>query len=187
MRKLILLLTLLLPYLLMASNPVVQKTSKGIELKNDHVRILLSESAELISCIDLSTNQDIAVRGKRKIAFANTKDGLIVEASNLQLENDKLKITLGQNRVDLKVTPLKDYFIVEVQNKNLQGIDVLTFLDLKLDYDYSQANAFLVSGVAMDLQTNHVFYPSGESKEVIGQCTSHTGFEGARLAVVACK
>lgn len=187
MRKLILLLTLLLPYLLMASNPVVQKTSKGIELKNDHVRILLSESAELISCIDLSTNQDIAVRGKRKIAFANTKDGLIVEASNLQLENDKLKITLGQNRVDLKVTPLEDYFIVEVQNKNLQGIDVLTFLDLKLDYDYSQANAFLASGIALNLQTNHVYYPSGESKEVIGQCTSYTGFEGARLAVVACK
>ena len=187
MRKLILLLTLLLPFLLMASNPVVQKTSKGIELKNDHVRILLSESAELISCIDLSTNQDIAVRGKRKIAYANTKDGLLVEASNLQLENDKLKITLGQNRVDLKVTPLKDYFIVEVQNKNLQGIDVLTFLDLKLDYDYSQANAFLASGIALNLQTNHVYYPSGESKEVIGQCTSHTGFEGARLAVVACK
>lgn len=187
MRKLILILTLCLPYLLMASNPVVQKTARGIELRNDHVLIVLSENAEFVSCLNIETNQDIASSGKKKIAYTTNKDGAIIEASKLSLEGDKLKITIGENRVELRIIPFDNYFTVEVLNSALHDVDVLTFFNLKMSYDYPKPDVFLAAGVAMNLQTNHVYYPSGENKEVIGQCTAHTGFKGAKLAVVACK
>ena len=61
----------------------------------------------------------------------------------------------------------------------------MTFLDLPLDYNYLLPDAFVAAGLALTLQTNHVFYPSGESKEVVGKCMSKSGFYGAKLAIVA--
>ena len=186
LRSLILSLLAFFPYVLMATSPVVEKTERGIELRNDHAVLILSEKAEVIACIDKETNSNIAVNGKR-FAYASSNDGKIVEASELALENDNLAVTIGQNRVLLEVFAYDDYFTFEVVSSDLPGVDVLTFFDLKLSYDYNASDLFLAAGIAMNLHTHHVYYPSGESKEVIGQCTSHTGFNGAKLAVVACK
>lgn len=155
-------------------------------MRNDHAVLILSENAEVIACIDKETNANIAIHGK-KVAYASGNDGKIVESSSLALVNNKLAVTIGQNCVLLEVFAHDVFFTFEVVNSDLQGFDVLTFFDLKLNYDYNASDLFLAAGVAMNLHTHHVYYPSGESKEVIGQCTSHTGFKGAKLAVGVCK
>ena len=182
------LLTIFLIYTVLAhaANPVVRNTQAGIELLNKKVSIVLSDSAELVSFRDLETNTDIASVDHSKIAYYKGFNGNTVKAKRLSYEAEILSIFFDDLRVDLKIQAFDDYFIVEVLNSELKGIDVLTFLDLKLNYDYTIPNTFLAAGIALSLQTNPVYYPSGESKEVIGQCTSHIGFKGAKLAIVAC-
>lgn len=186
-RSVLLTIFLIFSFVANASNPVVRNTPAGIELLNKKVSIILSENAELVSFRDLETNSDIASVDHSKVAYYKGINGNTENAKRLSYDAGKLSIFFDGLKVDLKVQAFDDYFIVEVLNSDLKGIDVLTFLDFKLKYDYSAPNTFLAAGIALSPQTNPVYYPSGESKEVIGQCTSHVGFKGAKLAIVACR
>lgn len=185
MRKIIFTVLLFVPILLNAADEGMRNTAKGIELVNSRVSICLSDNAELVSFVDIRTNKDIAAHNHKKIASITTSDGKIIDASKLTLNNDILHVTIGDVRVDLKVESYDDYFTIEVQNRDLPGVEVLTFMDLSLNYDYKSPGAFVAAGVAMSLQTNNVFYPSGESREVVGKCMAKSGFAGAKLAIVA--
>ena len=171
--------------LLNAANVGLHHTSNGIELRNERVSICLSNSAELVSFVDLKTDRDIAAHNHKKIASVTTCSGKIIEASRLTLDNDIIHLMIENTSVDLRVEAFDDYFTVEVQNKDLPGVEVLTFMDLPLNYDYKSPDAFIAAGVALTLQTNHIYYPSGESKEVVGRCMSKSGFARAKLAIVA--
>jgi hypothetical protein len=187
LRYVLLPILLLFSFVAKAVTPVVRNTPAGIELLNGKVSIVLSNDADLLSCRDLVTNTDIAAHDHSKVAYYKTSKGEIVNAKRLSYNSGILDVYFDGIILELKVTPFDDYFEFEVLNTSLKGVDVLTFLDLKLKYDYAQTNTFLATSVALSIQTNHVYYPSGESKEVIGQCASHTGFKGSKLAVVACK
>jgi len=170
-----------------AGVPVVRNTPRGIELSNKHVSLLLSEKAELISCTEKVTLIDIAPHNHRKIASAITKTGIKIQANKAILEGNILSVYIGNEKINLEIIPFEDFFIVEVKSKMPKDFDVLTFFNLKMQYDYEIPDAFLVAGVSMSLNTNPVYYPSGESKEIIGQCTAHTGMRGAKLAMVFCR
>lgn len=185
MRKIICIILCLMPLILSEAQPSVQNTSKGIELRNDIVAICLSNNAELLSFVDLRTDKDIASHAGKKIACIKTNTGEIIEASELSFEGDVLHVTIGDEVVDLKIESFKDYFTVEVQNEHLSDAEELTFLDLVLNYDYADPDAFMAAGVAITLNTDHAFYPSGESREVKGRCMIKSGFKGAKLAIVA--
>ena len=177
---------LLLQPLLLKAQSLIRTSSKGIELRNNHVSILISEKAELLSCIELSTGIDISAHNK-KIARAKKVGGVAVSASRASLTNDVLSLHFDKDCIYCKITANDDFFTFEVIGGAIDGFESITFLDLKLDYDFNATNPFLGAGVAMSLQTNPIYYPSGESKEVIGQCFSHTGIEGAKLAVLVCR
>lgn len=187
MRKLLFTVLLFIPLLLNATDVGVRNTANGIELKNSRVSICLSNNAELVSFVDLRTNKDIAAHNHEKIASITTVDGKNIVASKLMLDNDILHVTIGSVRVDLKIETKDDYFTVEVQNNILPGVEVLTFMDLPLNYDYKKTDAFVAAGLALTLQTNQVYYPSGENKEVVGRCMAKSGFKGAKLAIVASR
>ena len=186
MRRLLQFFFLILPVMTRATAPIVHNTTTGIELKNNRASIVLSNDAELISIIDLRTNTDIADKNKKKVAYVKTIEGSIIEASRLSLKDDILVFNIGDNCIELKVKALDDYFTFEVQNEKVSGIKELTFIDLKLNTGVVETGQFCASGVAMSLQTNPVNYPSSENKEVVGQCTIHTGLLGSKLAIVAC-
>ena len=185
MRKIIFTVLLFVPLLLNAADEGIRNTAKGIELVNSRVSICLSDNAELVSFVDIRTNKDIAAHNHKKIASITTSSGKNIDASRLTLDNNILHVIIGSAKVDLRVEAYDDFFTIEVQNVDLPGVEVLTFMDLSLNYDYKSPEAFVAAGVAMSLQTNHVFYPSGESKEVVGKCMAKSGFAGAKLAVVA--
>lgn len=168
-----------------ATQPIIRNTAGGIEFRNNNVSILLSDGAELISIVDLKTNTDIADKKVKKVAYLETTGGNVIEASRLSLSGENLIVDIGKNKIILKVQALDDYFTVEVQNTSLPGVKILTFLDLMLNTNVSN-NSICATGVAMSLQTNPVNYPSIESIKVIGQCSSHTGLHGSKLAIVIC-
>ena len=177
---------LLFPYLLQAQ-PSVRNTARGIELRNNNVSILISEKAELLSCVELSSGRDIAARDHKKIARAAKPGKATQQASRVTFSNNQLHLYFGEDVVRCKVEAKDRFFTVEVIGGDIDKFDFLVFQDLKMDYDYTASNPFLAAGVAMSLQTHPVHYPSGEAKEVIGQCYQKTGIKGAKLAIVACR
>lgn len=187
MRSLISFFYLLFPLWLYAINPVVRNTNQGIELRNNHVSIIISDDAEMVSCVDLETGADIALHDHSKIAYAKGKDGNVFLAKRVSLEDDKIHLILADKTIDLAVNAYDDYFTIEVIGSVPSTMESLTFLDLKMKYDFLNSQAFMATGVAMTLQTDPVYYPSGEKKNVVGRCYSLTGYQGAKLAVVACK
>lgn len=176
-----------LSFLLNAEQPVVRNVSEGIELRNDKVSIVISEKAELVACIEIKTNLDIALHNHTKIASIKKSDGTTIQANRIVLDGDDLRLFFENIIVDIAIKAYDDYFTFEVKDDYSAYLKSLTFLDLKFKYNFSDPNPFIAVGVAMSLQTNPVFYPSGESKEVSGICTAHTGIKGAKLAVVACR
>ncbi len=169
-----------------ATNPVIRDIGTGIELRNNWASIVISYDAELLSITDLDNNTDIADKKKKRIAYVKTTAGSIVEASGVTLEGEKLVIKIGNNKVQLTTRAYNDFFSFEVQNESLKGVESLTFIDLALNTNVQSAGSFCATGVAMSLQTNPVDYPSCENKEVVGLCYNLTGFQGAKLAIVAC-
>lgn len=185
MRKFAIIFFCLVPLLLSAAEPSVKNTAKGVELKNYNFSICLSSNAELLSFIDLKTNSDIASQNGKKIASVKLNKGNQIEASNLSLKGNVLHIYFDSLFVDLRIDTYDDYFAIEVIDAHLPEVTELVFLDLTLKYDYTDPRAFIAAGLAMTLNTDHVFYPSGESKEVKGRCMIRTGFKGAKVAIVA--
>ena len=187
-RKIIIfLLSFSIAHLSFAARPAIQNTAQGIVFQNDRVSILLSQSAELVSCIELSTGLDIAAQGHNKIAIATKKGGGSVPVTKISLTGDLLYLYFGNDIVQCKVSSEKDFFTFEVIGGDLDRFESVVFLDLKAEYDYSEKNPFVITGVAMTLNTNHKYYPTGESQEVVGKCYAQTGIVGAKLAVVACR
>ena len=177
---------LFIPFLLVA-RPIIHNTTEGIEFRNNKVSILISEKAELLSFVELSTGRDIAVHTRQKIARATISGKNTQQANRITLSKDTIHLYFGENTIHCKVAANDQYFTVEVVGGDIGKIDFLVFLDLKLDYDYTASNPFLAAGVAMTLNTHPVHFPSGEAKEVIGQCYKKTGILGAKLAIVACR
>ena len=186
-KKSILFFVLLFLPLLLVAQSIVHNTDEGIEFRNNNVSILISEKAELLSCVELSSGRDIAAHDYKKIARATISGKGAQQASRITFSKDLLHLYFGEVFVDCKVTAQDQYFTAEVVGGDIEKIDFLVFLDLRLDYDYTASNPFLAAGVAMSLQTHPVHYPSGEAKEVIGQCYKKTGIQGAKLAIVACR
>lgn len=59
-------LSLILPASLLADTPVVQSTLRGKELRNDIVSLEISTNAELLSCLEIATETDIAAYDHKK-------------------------------------------------------------------------------------------------------------------------
>ena len=187
LRKVIVHLFFLLSSLpLVAGNAIIRNTQEGIEFRNNYVSIVISENAELISCIDLKSGDDIAIHNHNKIARLVTTDGKTIVASRAKFLGNILQLTIGDKIIYVEVTAFNHYFTAEVKNESLPNVKSLTFLDLRFLYDFSKPNVFLAAGVAMSLQTDQYYYPSGEAKAVFGSCFSQTGIKGAKLAIIAC-
>lgn len=183
----IIIIMLCFPLLMFANNPIVRNVSKGVELSNDHVSIVISNKAELVSFVDLLTNTDVAANNNQKIAYVKTLEGKIIEASQLYFDGNNVFVTIGNHKIILKILAFNDYFTVEVQNRSIPDVEELTFFDVILKNNPSSPNSFCATGIAMSLQTNPVVFPSSENKEVIGKCNSHTGIQGSKLAIIACR
>lgn len=188
MRTLLCLFFITASHLLFAANPYVSSNNRGIEFRNEQVSLLISHTGEMLSCVELQTNNDIAVHDRRKVASVVLKNGEMVEASKLALSGSALTIWFGSTKVEVEVEVLayKDYFTLEVKKASPE-IETLTFIELTMKYDFNNSNTMVAAGVALSLQTNPVYYPTGESRRVVGSCTRQTGLEGAKLAIVTCK
>ncbi len=169
-----------------AETETIRNITQGIEMRNSHVSIIISKQASVVSCLDVNTGIDIALHNNRPIANAKLMDGTILEADGIQLKGSSLCILFKNYKVELEVSANKDYFSIAVKTAP-SVFQQLTFIDFMMDYDYYGINPFLGVGVAMSLQTDPAYYPSGESKRVIGRCYAHTGISGAKLAIVVCR
>lgn len=165
----------------------VRELGGSVELRNNLVSLVLTENATMTSCTELSTGQDIAAHDNNRIAKAKTKEGTMVPADRLSLSGNVLSIFFGRNKIDLAVQAYDDYFTFEVKQGLPADYVSLTFLDLRMKYDYSAEDAFVVTSLALTLQTDPVNYPTGAAKQIIGRCYSYTGMNGARIAAIACR
>lgn len=186
-RIVVLLISFFIAHTPLTAKPIIQNTVQGVVFQNVRVSILISKSAELLSCIELSTGIDIAAQGHNKIATATKKGGGSVQATKVSLTGNLLNLYFGKDVVQCKVSSKEDYFTFEVIGGDLDPFESVVFLDLKTKHDFSEHNPFVITGVAMTLNTNHKYYPTGEAQEVVGKCYVQTGLIGAKLAVVACR
>lgn len=187
MRSFISIIFLLTSLHLYAGGAFVRSTPGGIELHNNRVTLLISEKAELVSCKENNTGIDIAAGGNHSIASASSIKGSKVEAKKIKLSGSTLKVYFGEVVVSLEIQAKEDYFTFEVIGDYSKAFDSITFIDLTFKYGFNDSNPLVAAGVAMSIQTDPVFFPSGESKHVTGRCTAHTGMKGAKLAAVICR
>lgn len=187
MRFCISILLLLASLHLSAGGSFVRSTSGGIELHNNKVTMLISEDAELISCKENNTGVDIAAGGRHSIASASSIKGSSVEAKKIKLNGSTLLVYFGEVVVSLEIQAKEDYFTFEVIGDYSKTFDSITFIDLTFNYGFDDSNPLVAAGVAMSIQTDPVFFPSGESRRLSGRCTAHTGMKGAKLAAVICR
>lgn len=178
-------LLLFFPLIAIANSTGVRSVANGIEMRNDYASMVISNNAELISCVSNSSNTDIAAHDHKKIAYATLTGGRSITADRILLEGKTLAIFMAGYKVEVEITALNDYYTFEVLSVP-SSIESLTFLDFRMDYDYSNPNAFVAAGVALSIQTNTTYYPTGENRRVIGSCFSRTGIKGAKLAFIVC-
>ncbi len=171
----------------LSGTTIIRNTAQGIELRNNIVAILISEKAELISCKEIATGEDIAAREHKRIANAKTSRGEYVEANRALLDGNVLKLEIGGVFVEVKVDAYSSYFTFEVLPDVPSSLQTFTFVDFKFNYNYSSSNSLVAAGVAMSLQTDPVNFPSGESRELLGRCYSRIGMAGSKLGVTICR
>ena len=87
---------------LRANNSAELNGKDHIVFINDVVKIVISQNAELVSCIDLRAKTDIAAHNHQKIAYAKTIGGKILEAEKVTLNDSVLSVTIGGHSVILK-------------------------------------------------------------------------------------
>ncbi len=107
-------LSLILPASLLADTPVVQSTLRGKELRNDIVSLEISTNTELLSCLEIATETDIAAHDHKKISSVKIENGRKIDATKVTLSGFILLITIDHETIDVDNIANKDYFTFEV-------------------------------------------------------------------------
>ena len=166
----------------------IYKQGNDVVLENDRAVVTLTDEGLLKSFVSKKSGEDIAVHDQTSFIYFPGADGKNIGIKHLELlQNGVLLATMGDGRkISLQAYTNDDFLSLEVLDCIPAINGILTFCDFRLKYDFASEDCFLGAGVAMNLQTNEVYYPTGEGKNVLAKCDSKIAVNGSKIAIVAC-
>ncbi len=166
-------------------------TRKSFILENDFVKIEFSKKdAEVLSVVEKATGKNIAREEKVFFfEFFNDKDESL-GVTGVDFDGDVANVSSTLGTVQVKIDVCNSHFVFEVVSDKLpDGVFYFSFARIAFDYDFKDEKAIRAAGIAMTVNANPCFYPSGESREVRATTYEYLGgSKGARfgMCVVPC-
>ncbi len=160
----------------------LKENKKAIILENKFVKIEFSnKDAKVLSVTDkLSGN---SIMGEETCFFNLVdKEDKAFEIKSVSLTKNGVAVETEAGKIDVKVEIFDEWYILEVASKLPKNAYRFDFGNVKFNYDLEDETAFRAAGVAMTVNANPCFYPSGYNSEIKASCYEHLG--GAKGAKV---
>ncbi len=146
----------------------IKELKNSIILENDFVEIEVSKKdASVVSVIDKRDNKNVASEEKAYFIGLYDSEKNLAKPLSLTFEKGIFTLETEMGKVEIKADAFGDHFVLEVASKKLPaGVDSVEFGEIKFNYDYLDKTSLIAGGVAMTINTNPNFFPSGKDREV---------------------
>ncbi len=150
-----------------------------IVLENKYVKIEISKNdASVIAVTDVRSGESVigdSVRFFELYKCADTKVLDTVQISALEYADGVISVVTALGKIDVRVDMLDDWYSLEVLGAIPEGASRFEFGHVKFDYDLNDPSALRATGIAMTVNGNPCFFPSGYNREIRGECFEHLG------------
>jgi len=159
----------------------------SIMIENQRALIIIDQSGITTSFIEKSTGRNInANSASTPFCYLAATKGANRNPQSLSLDGNVITAKFDSCELSFKTEVYDDFVSFELIGEVPAENYSLSFANFKLDYDYENDKSATGFGYSMNINTHHVYYPSGESKAIRGDCFTELGTAGAKLAVIAC-
>lgn len=157
----------------------------AFKLENKYAMFAVGADAKSVRLIDKRTGKDYCV--SPQTAFAHVrKAGKVYDASTVSFADGRLALNFGDSgiRAILKTAANERYFTFEVEAVTGQP-DEFIFVNVDVNFLPHDKDPFSSCVMALNLKTNVPEIP-GVNTHLRAMCYPKFGFEGAKVAVIAC-
>ena len=164
----------------------IRELKTKIIIENKFIQISISKNdASVLAVNDARTG--VSVAGEKVEFFKLYKSSDIdvsdiVPISTLEYSDGVISVITEIGKIDVKVEVFDTWYSLEVLSALPEGSARFCFGQVKLDYDLEDPMTLRATGVAMTVNANPCFYPSGIDKEIKGETIEHLGgAKGAKI------
>ena len=160
----------------------LKENKKAIILENNFVKIEFSnKDAKVMSVTDKISGKDIM--GEETYFFALCdREGNAFETKSVSLSKNGVTVETELGKIDVKFEIFDEWFTLEVMSKLPKNAYKFDFGHVKFNYDLKDTGALRAAGVAMTVNCNPCFYPSGYDSEIKATCVEKLGgAKGAKI------
>ncbi|MDI6827605.1 MAG: hypothetical protein QME62_03865 [Armatimonadota bacterium] len=153
-------------------------------MKNKYAIFSIGADAKSVRLVDKRTGKDYSAQ---QTAFAYIRmAGKVYGARAISSANGRIAIKFGDSgiRAVLRAESKERYFTLEVESLSGKA-DEFTFIDVQLTPSFKGKDPLAACAMALNLKTNVLEIP-GANTRLRAMCYSKFGFEGAKIAIVAC-
>ena len=152
-----------------------KETKKSIVIENEFVKIEFSKKdSELISVTDKKSGNSV-MGDKTKFFALLDKEGNEFAIKSLSLSDDIISVETELGKIDVEIQAYDEWYSLEVKSSLPDGAYKFNFGHVKFNYDISDPTTLRAADVAMTVNGNPCFYPSGNDCEICGSCQEHLG------------
>ena len=136
---------------------------KSLILENDFVKIEVSKKdSEVLSIIEKKTGNSIINEQKTVFFQAFNKDEEPFATTGVELDKNVVTVKTEAGDIKVKIDAFDNHFIFEIVSKKFpKDVFWFDFATMKYSYDLNDEEALRAAGVAMTINCNPRFYPSG--------------------------
>ncbi|MBR5459797.1 MAG: hypothetical protein IKV53_02935 [Clostridia bacterium] len=162
----------------------LKENKNSIVLETNYVKIEFSnKDSKVLSVIDKRDGKSVMAEEETYFfVYADKDNAPTHKVTGIELTKNGLSLDTELGKMDVKVEIFDDWFSIEVLKKLPKDAYKFVFGNVKFNYDLDDKNALRAADVAMTVNANPNFYPSGLSCEIKGSCQEHLGGgKGAKI------
>ena len=158
----------------------------AMELKNDFVIWKIDTDGRSFQFTDKSSGKSYCAQADTPFARLS-KGGRGYDVTGASAKGSRLELNFGDSGVQavLEAKAEKRCLTFEVLSVTGEGVDELAFANLDLSLKGDRDEPFAACALALNLKTNVSELPRASSR-LRALCYPRFGFEGAKVAIVAC-
>ena len=157
-----------------------------IRLENRYAAIVLDGNGLVLRFTDkLHETELLASPGTEPFCCLRTESGETIVPDRLSCTDGILTAGFGETELRIRAEVFPEFFTFTVLDDLEPAFRSLRFVNFRFGYDFDAKTTIMVSGYAMNIHVDPVFYPGGADKAACGDCYRRAGTKGAKLAVIA--
>lgn len=152
--------------------------------ENQYAKIVLSEVGCVLAFTDKMHDIDILAAFNKPFCYLTMASGEKLVPDSVAVADNVLTFVFGEDELKLRCETHNEFFVFTILNEPKTEYISLRFADFEFDYDFASKNTIVVSGYAMNIKVNPVYFPGGSEKAACGECFREIGVVGGKLAIV---